>query len=48
MGGSAKSMFAMPVFTSMQQALDLQILDVRHIGSDIRLRAKPVFKTALK
>ena len=48
MGGSAKSMFAMPAFTSMQQALDLQILDVRHIGNDIRLRAKPVFKTALK
>ncbi len=43
MGGSGKSMFAMPAFTSMQQALDLQILDVRHIGHDIRLRAKPVF-----
>lgn len=48
MGGAAKSMFAMPALTAMQQAVDLQILDVRHIGSDIRLRAKPVLKTALK
>jgi diaminohydroxyphosphoribosylaminopyrimidine deaminase / 5-amino-6-(5-phosphoribosylamino)uracil reductase len=42
MGGAAKSMFAMPAFTNMQQAINLQILDVRHIGTDIRLRAKPV------
>ncbi len=48
MGGAAKSMFAMPAFTTMQQVVDLQILDVRHIGSDIRLRAKPLLKTALK
>lgn len=48
MGGAAKNMFAMPALTAMQQAVDLQILDVRHTGSDIRLRAKPVFKTALK
>ena len=48
MGGAAKSMFAMPAFTAMQQAVDLQILDVRHIGNDIRLRAKPLLKTALK
>jgi diaminohydroxyphosphoribosylaminopyrimidine deaminase / 5-amino-6-(5-phosphoribosylamino)uracil reductase len=41
MGGAAKSMFAMPEFTNMQQAIDLQILDVRQIGADIRLRAKP-------
>jgi diaminohydroxyphosphoribosylaminopyrimidine deaminase/5-amino-6-(5-phosphoribosylamino)uracil reductase len=44
MGGAAKSMFAMPAFSAMQQAVDLQILDVRNIGSDIRLRAKPVSK----
>jgi diaminohydroxyphosphoribosylaminopyrimidine deaminase / 5-amino-6-(5-phosphoribosylamino)uracil reductase len=45
MGGAAKSMFAMPEFTNMQQAIDLQVLDVRHIGTDlgadIRIRAKP-------
>jgi diaminohydroxyphosphoribosylaminopyrimidine deaminase/5-amino-6-(5-phosphoribosylamino)uracil reductase len=40
MGGAAKNMFAMPALTAMQQAVDLQILDVRHIGSDIRIRAK--------
>jgi diaminohydroxyphosphoribosylaminopyrimidine deaminase / 5-amino-6-(5-phosphoribosylamino)uracil reductase len=43
MGGAAKSMFAMPAFTAMQQAVDLQILDVRHIGNDIRIRAKPQY-----
>ena len=48
MGSAAKSMFAMPAFTTMQQAIDLQILDVRHIGSDIRLRAKPALKVASK
>jgi diaminohydroxyphosphoribosylaminopyrimidine deaminase/5-amino-6-(5-phosphoribosylamino)uracil reductase len=40
MGGAAKSMFAMPEFTRMQQAIDLTIIDIRHIGADIRLRAK--------
>ena len=41
MGSAAKGMFAMPAFTNMNQAIDLQILDVRHIGADIRLRVKP-------
>ena len=40
MGSSAKGMFAMPPLTEMNQALDLQILDLRQIGSDIRLRLK--------
>ena len=40
MGATAKSMFAMPALTAMSQALDLQILDVHHIGNDIRIRAK--------
>jgi diaminohydroxyphosphoribosylaminopyrimidine deaminase/5-amino-6-(5-phosphoribosylamino)uracil reductase len=35
-------MFAIPELTQMQQVTDLQILDVRHIGSDIRLRAIPI------
>ena len=48
MGGAAKSMFIMPAFTAMQQAVDLQIIDVRHIGNDIQLRAKPLLKAALK
>ncbi len=41
MGGAAKSMFAMPAFTAMNQAIDLQIIDVRQIGTDIRICAKP-------
>lgn len=42
MGTDAKAMFAIPELTQMQQVTDLQILDVRHIGSDIRLRAIPI------
>jgi len=41
MGGAAKSMFAMPEFTLMNQAITLDIIEIRHIGADIRLRAKP-------
>lgn len=43
MGGSAKDIFAMPALMSMQQATKLQILDLRQIGPDIRLRAKPIY-----
>ena len=43
MGGAAKSMFAMPAFTEMNQAVNLEILDLRHIGVDIRVRAKPKY-----
>ncbi len=42
MGADAKAMFAMPELTEMQQVTDLQILDVRQIGQDIRLRAIPL------
>ncbi len=42
MGDAAKAMFAMPELTEMQQVADLQILDVRQVGHDIRLQAKPV------
>lgn len=42
MGADAKAMFAIPELFNMQQAIDLQILDVRQIGADIRLRAKPL------
>ena len=41
MGGGANSMFAMPILTSMSQAIDLTIIDLRQVGVDIRLRAKP-------
>ncbi|HYN54452.1 MAG TPA: bifunctional diaminohydroxyphosphoribosylaminopyrimidine deaminase/5-amino-6-(5-phosphoribosylamino)uracil reductase RibD [Methylotenera sp.] len=42
MGADAKAMFAIPELTEMNLATDLQIFDVRQIGQDIRLRAKPV------
>jgi diaminohydroxyphosphoribosylaminopyrimidine deaminase/5-amino-6-(5-phosphoribosylamino)uracil reductase len=42
MGVDAKGMFAIPELTEMTQAIELQILDVRQVGVDIRLRAKPV------
>ncbi len=42
MGDAAKAMFMMPELIEMQQAIDLQVLDVRQVGRDIRLRAKPV------
>jgi len=45
MGSAAKSMFGISALTAMNQAIDLHILDVRHVGNDIRLRAKPMFKT---
>lgn len=44
MGCNAKNMFGIPELTQMSQAIDLQILEVRHIGTDIRLRARPVSK----
>jgi len=40
MGSDAKSMFAMTELIEMTQATELQILDVRQVGADIRLRAK--------
>ncbi len=42
MGADAKGMFAIPELSEMQFAKNLQILDVRQVGQDVRLRAKPV------
>ena len=42
MGADAKAMFAISELIEMQQATDLQVIDVRQIGRDICLRAKPV------
>ncbi len=44
MGSAAKGMFAMPALTQMNQAVDLQMIELRQIGVDIHLRAKPVVK----
>ena len=42
MGSTAKDMFALPAFTQMSQVMNLDIIDMRQIGVDIRLRAKPL------
>jgi diaminohydroxyphosphoribosylaminopyrimidine deaminase/5-amino-6-(5-phosphoribosylamino)uracil reductase len=42
MGADARAMFAFSELTDMQQVKHLKILDVRQIGSDIRLRAQPL------
>jgi len=43
MGGTAQPMFALPALTAMSEAQALQILDIRQLGADLRLRAKPIF-----
>jgi len=42
MGADAKAMFALPELTEMQQVADLQVVDMRQVGRDIRLLARPV------
>ncbi len=42
MGADAKAMFAIPELTEMNLVTNLQVLDVRQVGQDIRLRAKPI------
>jgi diaminohydroxyphosphoribosylaminopyrimidine deaminase / 5-amino-6-(5-phosphoribosylamino)uracil reductase len=41
MGSAAKGMLALPELTQMNQAMNLDIIDLRQIGVDIRIRAKP-------
>lgn len=43
MGSAAKGLFDMPAFTHMSQALELDVLELRQVGCDIRLRAKPIY-----
>jgi diaminohydroxyphosphoribosylaminopyrimidine deaminase/5-amino-6-(5-phosphoribosylamino)uracil reductase len=45
MGGNAINMLAIETLTQMNQAIDLQLLDVRQVGQDIRIRAIPMLKT---
>ena len=40
MGSAGKGLFAVPAFTCMSQAVNLQITDLRLFGSDIRILAK--------
>ena len=48
MGNGAKGLFALPAFSQMQDVIELDFVDIRQIGVDIRLRAKPIIKTAFK
>lgn len=41
MGVDAQGMFAIPPLTEMSQTTELQVLDVRQVGQDIRVRARP-------
>jgi len=43
MGSKAKGLFATPEFTQMSQAIALDVFELRQIGSDIRMRAKPIY-----
>ncbi|MES2637790.1 MAG: bifunctional diaminohydroxyphosphoribosylaminopyrimidine deaminase/5-amino-6-(5-phosphoribosylamino)uracil reductase RibD [Pseudomonadota bacterium] len=43
MGNAAKDLFAMQAFEQMNQAIALEVLELRQIGCDIRLRAKPTY-----
>ena len=47
MGSAAKGLFALPALTAMNQAINLQVLDMRQIGVDIRLRVKPIFQASI-
>lgn len=40
MGSAAKGMFAMPALTEMQQALELQVTEIRPFGNDWRVLAR--------
>ncbi len=44
MGCDAMAMFAIPELTSMQQRVQLELLDVLQIDSDVRLRLRPTKK----
>jgi len=41
LGASGRGMFDFPALTAMDQRLDLDILELSHVGSDIRIRARP-------
>lgn len=41
MGSKAKGLFELPALTHMSQAIALNVIELRQIGSDIRVRAKP-------
>lgn len=46
MGSAAKGMFLLPELTQMREVIDMQILDMRMVGNDIRLQVKPKLKAS--
>jgi len=44
MGDSAKGLFHLPALQSMSQTVDLEISDIRAVGKDWRITAKPIYK----
>jgi len=43
LGDSAKGLFALPGLSQMKQRIELDIQDVRSIGKDLRITARPVY-----
>jgi diaminohydroxyphosphoribosylaminopyrimidine deaminase / 5-amino-6-(5-phosphoribosylamino)uracil reductase len=44
LGSEARSMFSIPALDAMKDKVELNVLDVRQFGQDIRIRAKPISK----
>lgn len=44
LGDSARGMFHLPPFENMQQRVELNLTDVRMVGSDLRILARPINK----
>jgi diaminohydroxyphosphoribosylaminopyrimidine deaminase/5-amino-6-(5-phosphoribosylamino)uracil reductase len=44
LGADARGMLAIPALKSIQNRINLQIIDTRQLGQDIRLRAKPIYQ----
>ena len=44
LGAGARGMLAIPALKSMQERMNLQIIETRQIGQDIRVRAKPIYQ----
>ena len=44
LGADARGMLAIPALESMQDRVNLQIIETKHIGQDICLRAKPLYQ----
>jgi len=44
LGADARGMLAISALQSMQDRVNLQIIETRQIGQDIRVRAKPIYQ----